>query len=65
MDEEIALQKRLDYLRQKKWELDDEIDALSVSEHNEFETKRKKKEKLMLNDEILRLQAILYPDIIA
>lgn len=64
MNEELALEKRLDYLREKHRELDEQIKSLDprtdVFMHN-----RLKKEKLSLRDEITRIEAELYPDIVA
>ena len=65
-EEEVILMKRLDTLRMKHKELDEMIDALG--EHNtasEFELRRLKKEKLILRDQLARLEEVIYPDIIA
>lgn len=62
MNEELMLEKRLDYLRHKHHELDEAIKASSM---DEFSIMRLKKEKLSLRDMILQIERILYPDAIA
>lgn len=66
MDEELILIKRLDLLREKHRELDDRIKDLGDTIHSDpLSMMRLKKEKLMLRDEINRIERIVYPDIIA
>ncbi len=64
MNEELALEKRLDYLREKHRELDEQVKTLD-SRSDIFMLNRLKKEKLSLRDEITRIEAELYPDIVA
>jgi hypothetical protein len=46
--------------------LDEAIEDMKAApNHNQLEIQRLKKEKLALRDEITRLEAILFPDIIA
>lgn len=62
MIEEIVLIKRLDSLRRQHRELDSQIEQPSI---DEFTRQRFKKMKLQLRDEIMRIEQIVYPDIIA
>lgn len=65
-NDEVALFRRLDMLRQKHRKLDDEIANISKTNPNDqFSLYRLKKEKLGLRDEISGLEGTLYPDIIA
>lgn len=63
MDEELILIKRLDSLREKHREMDEKIRHLDISEP--LTVMRLKKEKLAIRDEIMRIERIVYPDIIA
>lgn len=64
MNEELVLIKRLDALRDRHRELDERIQ--NVNPRNDaFMYMRLKKEKLCLRDEIARIEAVLYPDIVA
>jgi len=65
MYEELKLLKRLDDLRARHRELDEQIRGLGGSPLNEMMIARLKKEKLRLRDEIAQLEQMIYPDIIA
>lgn len=66
MTEEKKLTLELNELRRKHKDLDDAIDSLNlVSNPNQLEMKRLKKEKLCLRDRIAALESMLLPDIIA
>lgn len=62
MNEDLLLIKRLESLRLEHRELDDKI---KVNGLDEFTRKRLQKTKLFLRDEIMKLEQIVYPDIIA
>ncbi|MBM3523670.1 MAG: DUF465 domain-containing protein [Alphaproteobacteria bacterium] len=59
-------QRRLDALRQEHRDLDDVIRRLTEdSRHDQLQVQRLKKRKLGLKDQILKLESLLLPDIIA
>lgn len=62
MNEDILLIKRLDELRFQHRELDTKIQQNGL---DEFSRQRLKKVKLQMHDEIIKLERIVYPDIIA
>ncbi len=62
MNEDLMLEKRLDYLRGKHHELDEMINAASM---DEFTKMRLKKEKLAMRDQIMQIERVVYPDVIA
>jgi hypothetical protein len=62
MDEELILIKRLEGLRAEHRELDDQI---KINGLDEFTRKRLQKTKLALRDEIMKIEQVVYPDIIA
>jgi hypothetical protein len=62
MNEDIMLEKRLDFLRAKHHELDEMINTSAM---DEFTKMRLKKEKLAMRDQIMQIEAIVYPDVIA
>lgn len=64
MNEELMLEKRLDILRLRHRELDEQIKELNPR-LDAFMYARLKKEKLILRDEITQIEAILFPDIVA
>ena len=65
MNEE-ELKKRLEALRIEHRDLDDVIARLSLDLYvNELQLKRLKKRKLMLKDQITKLEDSMLPDIIA
>lgn len=66
MDRETELRARLAALTTEHRALDDRIAALAEAPHlNQLEMRRMKKKKLMLRDEIFRIEDELFPDIIA
>jgi len=62
MDEELILIKQLEQLRLEHRELDEKIKSNGL---DEFSRKRLQKTKLALRDEIMKLEQLVYPDIIA
>ncbi len=61
-----ALNAQLEEMRQEHRDLDDAIDALTdAGAFNQMQVQRMKKRKLVLKDQIRRLEAMLLPDIIA
>lgn len=62
MNEDILLIKRLEALRDQHRELDGKIQINGI---DEFSKQRFKKMKLQLRDEIIRIEQVVYPDIIA
>lgn len=63
---DIATASRLEQLRVLHRDLDAAIDALSLaSAPNQLQLARLKKRKLFLKDEIMMLENLLIPDIIA
>lgn len=61
-DKVLSLTKRLDSLRSLHRTLDDDIKSTS---YDEFTLLRKKREKLNLRDQIMQIESVIYPDIIA
>ena len=62
MNEDLLLLKRLESLRDQHRELDEKIRLNGL---DEFTKQRFKKMKLQLRDEIIKIEQIVYPDIIA
>lgn len=60
-----GLEKKLTELKIEHSDLDAAIHALERSGGHELQIKRLKKKKLQLKDEIVRIEDILTPDIIA
>jgi hypothetical protein len=62
MNEDLILVKQLEFLRTQHRDID-----LKVNENalDEFTRKRLQKEKLAIRDQIMRLEHMVYPDIIA
>ena len=61
-----ALRQKLESLRSEHRDLDDVIARVTESGHfDQLQIQRLKKRKLKLKDEILRLESVLLPDIIA
>ena len=61
-----AAKRRISELNLEHRDLDRAIEALELNPlHDELQLKRLKKRKLMLKDEILKLENQLIPDIIA
>ncbi len=66
MQEELAQIKKLEALTLQHQELNDVIEKLSQEKfRDDFQLHRLKKEKLLVRDEICKLQDAIYPDIIA
>ncbi|HEY1225070.1 MAG TPA: DUF465 domain-containing protein [Brevundimonas sp.] len=65
-EEELALHARLAELRQEHADLDASIDALGMMPiPDQLMIARLKRKKLLLRDEIIRIEARILPDIIA
>lgn len=62
MNEDLMLFKRLESLRLQHKELDDKIDHEVL---DEFTRQRLKRERLRLHDQIMQIELVVYPDIIA
>lgn len=60
-----AVQARLRELKQQHQDLDAAIDALASSRPDQLQIARLKKQKLLLRDQIAKLEDQLMPDIIA
>jgi hypothetical protein len=66
MDGQVEIEAQLAALKTEHRALDDRIEALSEAAlSDQLEVRRLKKRKLMLKDEIARLEDVLFPDIIA
>lgn len=66
MDDVEMMQVRLGVLRQEHRDLDEAIHAMEISgRSDQLRLRRLKKQKLMLKDQIARIEDILTPDIIA
>lgn len=66
MDETENMRKQLAELRLEHRDLDDVIERLSEeAPFNQLQIRRLKKRKLMLKDQISRLESAIWPDIIA
>jgi len=62
MNEDLVLIKRLESLRTQHKQLDDRIDHDAL---DEFTRQRLKRERLNLHDQIMQIERVVYPDIIA
>lgn len=62
MNEDLMLEKRLDHLREKHRELDQMINTAVL---DEFTKQRLKREKLGMRDQIMQIERLVYPDVIA
>lgn len=62
MNEDLMLEKRLDFLRGKHRELEGMLAGQGI---DEFTKMRLKKEKLSLRDKMMEIENLLYPDEIA
>lgn len=63
---ELALRKRLAALRQEHVDLDASIEALGrMPVPDQLMIARLKRKKLQLRDEIVKIEAVILPDIIA
>ncbi len=66
MEEREELERKLGALRSEHRDLDDVIQQLAAgNSFDQLQVKRLKKRKLMLKDQIARLESKLLPDIIA
>ena len=66
MNDQIGLQERLAELRLEHRDLDDVISRLSEQAVvNQLQIQRLKKRKLHLRDQMMRIESVLLPDIIA
>jgi hypothetical protein len=66
MDEQEALKKKLDLLKEEHRDLDTMINDMSrESIVNQLAVQRLKKKKLLVRDQISKINAMLLPDIIA
>ncbi len=66
MDDTQGLQEKLGGLKQEHRDLDDVITRLEESyPRDELQLRRLKKRKLQLKDEIVKVEGMLIPDIIA
>jgi len=66
MDDTDAIKKQLEDLRLEHRDLDDVIDHLiETRPFDQIQIQRLKKRKLLLKDQIIRLESQLLPDIIA
>jgi hypothetical protein len=66
VDEQEELRQRLEQLRSEHRDLDDVIGRLSErAPFDQLQMQRLKKRKLLLKDQIARLESQLLPDIIA
>lgn len=61
MNEDLMLEKRLEYLRGIHAELEEKL----ASTLDEFTKMRIKKEKLHVRDKMMEIEGMLYPDVIA
>ncbi len=65
-EQELAMTKKLDELREKHRNLDEAIDKMIETKTiDELQLRRLKKEKLQIRDQISLIEDMLYPDIIA
>lgn len=65
-DSDVALERRLAALREEHQDLSDSIEALEERPQPDMlQIARLKRRKLALKDEIVRLEDLLMPDIIA
>lgn len=66
MDEQAALRRKIEELKEEHRDLDAAIDLLAeAAPFDQIKLQRLKKRKLMLKDEIAKLQSEMLPDIIA
>jgi len=66
MEDREDIRQRLELLRMEHHDLDDAIDRIATSPpFDQIKLQRLKKRKLLLKDEMARLESMLIPDIIA
>jgi hypothetical protein len=64
--ERVALQQRIVALKMEHRDLDTAIDRLAaVAAHDELQLRRLKRRKLLLKDQIARLEREIDPDVLA
>jgi len=63
--EKNKIRERLECLKQEHRDLDDAIHHMPKTLHTQLQILRLKKHKLHLKDEIIKLENLLIPDIIA
>lgn len=64
--DDIAIEKELDFLKEQHRDIDIKINDLTESPfQDQLRMLRLKREKLQLKDQIVALEAEIYPDIIA
>jgi hypothetical protein len=64
--ERVALQQRIVELKMEHRDLDTAIDRLAaVAAHDELQLRRLKRRKLLLKDQIARLEREIDPDVLA
>jgi hypothetical protein len=64
--ERVALQQRIVQLKMEHRDLDTAIDRLAaVATHDELQLRRLKRRKLLLKDQIARLEREIDPDVLA
>jgi len=64
--ERVALQQRIVELKMEHRDLDTAIDRLAaVAAHDELQLRRLKRRKLLLKDQIARLERDIDPDVLA
>jgi hypothetical protein len=61
----VELQHKLDKLKKEDRQLVDEISQLSQGGNNDVQIFRLKKRRLLIKDQIQKIDALLVPDIIA
>jgi hypothetical protein len=61
----VELQHKLDKLKKEDRQLVDEIDQLSQDGQQDVQVHRLKKRRLLVKDQIQKIDALLVPDIIA
>jgi hypothetical protein len=61
----VELQHKLDKLKKEDRQLVDEIDQLSQNGQQDVQVHRLKKRRLLVKDQIQKIDALLVPDIIA
>ena len=63
--EKQKIREKLEALKQEHMDLDDAIHHMPITIHTQLQISRLKKGKLLLKDEITKLENLLIPDIIA
>ena len=63
--EKQKIREKLEIVKQEHMDLDDAIHHMPKTIHTQLQISRLKKKKLLLKDEIIKLENCLIPDIIA